>query len=189
MKLPFLRTRNATAAVDDTAPDVPVNCTIVVPTSEGNIGIYLSNKEICDQYASTGHFCALPHSFRDAWSHVCPSPASVYPRDLPLASKAQHAHLQTSPLPTPISSLPPSSLPTLHHPPQNVWTKLFDHANTTRTPVLKNPTPATQAWQATAGVIVAFGFICLVYIGVMLCCPSCCSCLRRRRAAPQMRRP
>ncbi|XDG05799.1 hypothetical protein ABKA04_005414 [Annulohypoxylon sp. FPYF3050] len=158
MRLPFLRTRNTTAVVDDTVPDVPVNCTIVVPTSEGNIGIYLSNKEICDQYASTGHFCALPHSFRDAWSHVCPSRASVSPRDLAIASKVQHAQIQTSPLPT------PSALPTLHHPPQNVWTKLFDPsqtANTTRTPVLQNPTPATQAWQATAGVIVAFGFICL----------------------------
>ncbi|KAI1095664.1 hypothetical protein F5B19DRAFT_489322 [Rostrohypoxylon terebratum] len=166
MKLPFLRARNATAIVNDVVPAVPVKCTVIVPTSEGNIGIYLSNQEICGQYASTRDFCSLPSTFRNAWSHTCPPLAS--PHDLAIAS-------------------PPT--PTLI---ENIWSKLFDPwqaTNVTRAAVLKNPYTALQIWEATAGFMIAFGSVVMVCLGVMLCCQSCCSCLRTRRAAPQMRRP
>ncbi|KAI1141609.1 hypothetical protein F5Y05DRAFT_410168 [Hypoxylon sp. FL0543] len=53
-------------------------CTILVPTSEGEVPIITNDEALCADYESAGRsFCSLPASFRDSWQHACPSSEPV----------------------------------------------------------------------------------------------------------------
>ncbi|KAI0887949.1 uncharacterized protein GGS22DRAFT_185331 [Annulohypoxylon maeteangense] len=199
MKLSTLRRRITPTGDEDTVPDLPDSCAILIPTSEGYVPIYASDHDICDQYKSTGHFCSLPAQFRDSWQHICPqSTTGIIDTETSLASNPAlptstplldtlSTNLTLVPSPPPLS-IPPEIAagtgPPLYNPFQNASATAQHDAELLATGKLIG----TSSWDTLMGLLFGLGTFIMVCIGIMLGCP-CCPCGRRGRSKEHRPRP
>ncbi|KAI2472800.1 hypothetical protein F4781DRAFT_427893 [Annulohypoxylon bovei var. microspora] len=186
---------------EDTIPNVPGNCAILVPTSEGNVPIYISDKDICVQYESTGHFCSLPDSFRSSWQHNCPpssadvleaaatpSPTPILDSLVTTLSLLPSATPSSSmlPLATPSSTLSAAIMPLgLFDPPQNTDAVAKHDAEL----AAKGQFVGTSSWDTMIAILAGVAVFVMVLIGIALGggAVSCCPCGKRARQERQPR--